>query len=100
MIPKTTMVLAAGLVLGSSLSVGAYQLDANTGLPTEYYYGPVCDHAKHGLPVKEETRNRSGCTNQGSVKPTARANGGSAIRLLENRPVAVPAASDDKHRPW
>jgi len=100
MIPKSTMVLAAALILGSSLGVHAYQLDANTGLPTEYYYGPVCDHVKQALPVREEVRNKSGCTNQTSAKQPASAKRGSHVRLLEDRPHAAPASSDDKQRPW
>jgi hypothetical protein len=97
MIPKSTMVLAAALILGSSLGVHAYQLDANTGLPTEYYYGPVCDHVKQGLPVRE---GKSGCTNQASAKQPTSAKRGSHVRLLEDRPHAVPVSSDDKHKPW
>src|SRR5215831_12382649 len=97
---RKTMVLAAALVFGSSLTAPAYQLDANSGLPTEYYYGPVCDHAKQGLPVREETRNKSGCTNKVSPKPAASAKPGHGIHLLENRRNAVPVSSDDKHRPW
>ena len=55
MIPKTAMVLATAIVLGSTLTVNAYIADVNTELPTEIYYGPVCEHARQGLPVREET---------------------------------------------
>ena len=55
MFSKSATILAAAFVIGSVLSAHAYQLDPNTGLPMEYYYGPVADHAKQGLPVREET---------------------------------------------
>jgi hypothetical protein len=100
MIPKTAMVLATALVLGSTLTVNAYQLDANTGLPTEYYYGPVCEHANRGLPVREETRKKSGCAARFSANPATSANRGPSIRQLENRPAAAPARINDKLAPW
>jgi len=96
MIPKTTMVLAAAFVLGLTFTARAYQLDANTGLPTEYYYGPVSEHAKQGLPVREDAVKKYAPAQQGRTKPTASAKGGSDIRLLESRPQAVPVHSDDK----
>jgi hypothetical protein len=100
MIPKSTIVLSAGVVLGLTSTVLAYQLDANTGLPTELYYGPICQHVQQGLPVREEMRNRAGCKPQASTKATASAFGESTIRQLENRPRVMPASSDDKHKPW
>ena len=100
MIPKTAMVLATAIVLGSTLTVNAYIADVNTGLPTEIYYGPVCEHARQGLPVREETRKKSGCAARASANPATSANRGSVVRQLENRPAAVPALINDKHAPW
>jgi hypothetical protein len=60
MIPKTAMVLATAIVLGSTLTVNAYIADVNTGLPTEIYYGPVCEHARQGLPVRERLEKNPG----------------------------------------
>jgi len=98
MFPKVAMVLATSLVLGSTLTANAWQLDPNTGLPTEYYYGLVCEHANRGLPVREETRRKAGCAAQVSANQTA-ANRGPVLRQLENRPAAARARIDDKHAP-
>jgi hypothetical protein len=100
MIPKITIAVAAALVVGSTWTAHAYQLDPNTGLPTEYYYGPISDHAKQGLPVKEETMKKYAPAQRGPAKPTASADRGSNLRLLESRPNAVPVSSGDKHHPW
>jgi hypothetical protein len=100
MFPKTAMALATAFVLGSTLTVNAYQLDPNTGLPMEYYYGPVCEHANRGLPVREETRRKYGCAARVSANPAISANRGAVIRQLENRPVAAPSRINDKLAPW
>jgi hypothetical protein len=97
MIPKTTIAVAAALVVGSTWTAHAYQLDPNTGLATEYYYGPISEHAKQGLPVKEETMKKYAPAQRGPAKPTASVKRGSEVRLLEARPSAVPIRSDDKH---
>jgi hypothetical protein len=100
MFPKAAMVLATALVMGSTLTVNAYINDVNTGLPTEIYYGPVCEHASRGLPVREETRKKLGCAARASASPTTSANRGPVVRQLENRPAAAPARINDKHAPW
>jgi hypothetical protein len=98
MFSKTATILATAFVLGSAWSANAYQLDPNTGLPTEYYYGPVSEHAKHGLPVREDTVKKYAPGQQkGATQATVPANHGSNLRLLEARPNVVPVRSDDKH---
>jgi hypothetical protein len=122
MFNKTATILAAAVVLGSTWSARAYWQDPNTGLPMEYYYGPVAEHAKQGLPVRAETvkkyapsqqKGAVGATvssNRGSnirlpearphiapVGATVFPNRGSDIRLLEARPHIVPVGADDKH---
>src|SRR5262245_1868360 len=95
---KTAMTLAAGIIVGSAWSAYSYQLDPNTGLPTEYYYGPVSEHAKQGLPVNGDTVKKYAPAQQGaSSKATASAKRRSTINLLESRPIIVPVGSDDKH---
>src|SRR5262245_13581445 len=104
MITKTAMALAATFVVGSTWTASSYQLDQNTGLPTEYYYAPISDHAKQELRVREETLKKYAPAQQGVKKPTASVERGSNILLLESRPNAVQARptplqsnSNDKH---
>ena len=99
MFPKAAMALATALVLGSTLTVNAYINDVSTGLPTEIYYGPVCEHARQGLPVREETRKKLGCAARASASPAVSAHRGPVLRQLENRPAAARARIDDKHAP-
>ena len=98
MFSKTATILATAFVLGSAWSAHAYQLDPSTGLPTEYYYGPVSQHAKQGLPVREETVKKYAPTQQkGAARATVPASQASNLRLLEARPNVVPVRSDEKH---
>ena len=98
MFSKTATILAAAFVLGSAWSAHAYQLDPNTGLPMEYYYGPVADHAKQGLPVREETVKKYAPAQQkGAARAAVPASHASNLRLLEARPNVVPVRSEEKH---
>ena len=98
MFSKSATILAAAFVIGSVLSAHAYQLDPNTGLPMEYYYGPVADHAKQGLPVREETVKKYAPAQQkGAARAAVPASHASNLRLLEARPAVVPVRSEEKH---
>ena len=98
MLSKTAPILATAFVLGSAWNAHAYQLDPNTGLPTEYYYGPVADHAKQGLPVREDAVKKYAPAQQkGAARAAVPASHGSNLRLLEARPNVVPTRSDEKH---
>ena len=98
MFSKTATILAAAFVLGPAWSAHAYQLDPNTGLPTEYYYGPVAEHAKQGLPVREDTVKKYAPAQQkGAARAAVPRSVPSNLRLLEARPNVAPVRSDDKH---
>jgi hypothetical protein len=98
MFSKTATILAAAVVLGSTWSAFAYWQDPSTGLPTEYYYGPVAEHVKQGLPVRAETVKKYAPSQQkGAARAVAPANHGGSLRLLEARPNIIPAVSDAKH---
>jgi hypothetical protein len=98
MFSKTATILAAAVVLGSTWSAQAYWQDPNTGLPTEYYYGPVAEHAKQGLPVRAETVKKYAPSQQkGAARASAPANHAGNLRLLEARPNIVPVGADEKH---
>jgi hypothetical protein len=98
MFSKTATILATAFVLGSAWSAYAYQLDPSTGLPTEYYYGPVSEHAKQGLPVRADTAKKYAPSQQkGAVRAAVPASQTSNLRLLEARPSVVPVRSDEKH---
>jgi hypothetical protein len=98
MFSKFATILATTFVLGSTWNAHAYQLDPSTGLPTEYYYGPVAQHAKQGLPVREEAVKKYAPTQQkGTARATVPASQASNLRLLEARPNVVPVRSDEKH---
>lgn len=97
MFNKTATILATAFIVGSALSAHAYQLDPNSGLPMEYYYGPVAEHAKQGLPVREATVKKYAPGQKGATRASAPANHGGNLRLLEARPSIVPVAADQKH---
>jgi hypothetical protein len=98
MFSKTTTILAAAFIVGSAFGAHAYQLDPNTGLPMEYYYGPVSEHAKQGLPVRDETVKKYAPAQQkGAARAAVPASHGSDLRLLEARPNVVPVRSEEKH---
>jgi hypothetical protein len=97
MFSKTTTILAAAFIVGSAFGAHAYQLDPNTGLPMEYYYGPVSEHAKQGLPVRDETvKKYAPAQHKGAAKATLPTSHGSKLHLLENRPNIVPVRSEEK----
>jgi hypothetical protein len=98
MFSKTATILAAAAILGSTWSAQAYWQDPSTGLPTEYYYGPVAEHAKQGLPVRQETVKKYAPAQQkGAARAAVPASHGSELRLLEARPNVVPVRSEEKH---
>jgi hypothetical protein len=75
--------LAAALVLGSgSAFAAAMDHDPTTGLNTYYYYGPVSELAKKGLPIKEGSSKYTSSSRSNSRQQPSTTN----IRLLEDRP--------------
>ncbi len=91
-------IAAAFVMTSGSAFAAAMDHDPTTGLNTYYYYGPVSEMAKKGLPMKGDaskytTSSRSNARRQPSAP---------SLRLLENRPartitpVVAPASSGDK----
>ena len=90
---------AAFVMSGGSVFAAAMDHDPTTGLNTYYYYGPVSEMAKKGLPIKEGASKYSSSSQSNARRQTSP----SSLRLLENRParaitpVAAPAhSSGDK----
>ncbi|HWM46700.1 MAG TPA: hypothetical protein VNR11_07285 [Xanthobacteraceae bacterium] len=96
MFAKTTLVLAAALVAGSTLAARADATihDSNSGLESRYYYGPLADLERQGLPISD------------SARAYVRAHGAAAavrqgnVYLLEDRGFGSVNTSEDKQRPW
>jgi hypothetical protein len=77
----------AGVFVMSSGSVFAAAMDHDPGLNTYYYYGPVSELAKKGLPIKDGSSKYTS-PSQSSARRQAPP---SSLRLLENRPAhAIP----------
>jgi hypothetical protein len=93
MITRLTAVAIAAFTIGSATSAlaGAMDTDPTTGLNTYYYYGPVSEMDKKGLPLGESaskyksSQNAKSSQNTRSSRTASRAQG-THVRLLENRP--------------
>ncbi len=83
--------VAAAFVMSSdSVFAAAMDHDPTTGLNTYYYYGPVSELAKKGLPIKEGSSKYTS-PSQSSARRQAPP---SSLRLLENRPThAIPVVA-------
>jgi hypothetical protein len=80
--------IAAAFVMSSgSAFAAAMDHDPTTGLNTYYYYGPVSELAKKGLPIKEGSSKYT----SSSQANARRQNSPSSLRLLENRPARTTA---------
>ena len=88
---KIIAAMAAAFVISSgSVFAAAMDHDPTTGLNTYYYYGPVSELAKKGLPMKDGASKYSS-SSRGNARQQSSP---SSIRLLENRPRTVhPAAA-------
>ena len=88
--------IAAALIMSSgSAFAAAMDHDPTTGLNTYYYYGPVSELAKKGLPMKDGSSKYT----SPSQSNARRQQSPSSLRLLENRPahvtpVIAPASGD------
>ncbi len=75
--------IAAAFIMSSgSAFAAAMDHDPTTGLNTYYYYGPVSELAKKGLPMKDGSSKYTS-PSQSSAR---RQQSPSSLRLLENRP--------------
>jgi hypothetical protein len=83
--------IAAAFVMSSGWAfAAAMDHDPTTGLNTYYYYGPVSELAKKGLPMKEGSSKYTSPSQSNARRQTSP----SSLRLLENRPAhAVPAVA-------
>jgi len=83
--------IAAVFVMSSgSAFAAAMDHDPTTGLNTYYYYGPVSELAKKGLPMKEGASKYTSPSQSTARRQTAP----SSLRLLENRPAhAIPVVA-------
>ena len=88
--------IAAALIMSSgSAFAAAMDHDPTTGLNTYYYYGPVSELAKKGLPMKDGSSKYTSPAQSSAWRQQAP----SSLRLLENRPahvtpVIAPASGD------
>jgi hypothetical protein len=80
--------IAAAVVMSSgSAFAAAMDHDPTTGLNTYYYYGPVSELAKKGLPIKDGLSKYTSPSQSNARRQTSP----SSLRLLENRPAhAIP----------
>jgi hypothetical protein len=83
--------IAAAFVMSSgSAFAAAMDHDPTTGLNTYYYYGPVSELAKKGLPVKDSSSKYTSSSQSNARRQTSP----SSLRLLENRPAhAIPVVA-------
>jgi len=83
--------IAAAFVMSSgSAFAAAMDHDPTTGLNTYYYYGPISELAKKGLPIKDGSSKYTSPSQSNARRQTSP----SSLRLLENRPAhAVPAVA-------
>jgi hypothetical protein len=83
--------IAAALVMSSgSAFAAAMDHDPTTGLNTYYYYGPVSELAKKGLPMKDGASKYTSPSQRNARRQTSP----SSLRLLENRPAhAIPVVA-------
>src|SRR5215813_4068528 len=92
MITKIAAALVAALTVGtgSAAFAAAMDHDPTTGLNTYYYYGPVSEMAKKGLPIKEGSSKYTSPAQSNDRRQTSP----SSLRLLENRPAhAIPVVA-------
>jgi hypothetical protein len=78
-------VAAAFVISSGSAFAAAMDHDPTTGLNTYYYYGPVSELAKKGLPMKDGSSKYTS-TSQSNAR---RQQSPSSLRLLEDRPARV-----------
>jgi hypothetical protein len=93
MITKLMVAAIAAFTIGSATNAfaGAMDIDPTTGLNTYYYYGPVSEMDKKGLPLGESaSKYKSSQNSKSSQKSSQNASRaqGTRVRLLENRPAA------------
>src|SRR3974390_3475074 len=83
--------VAAVFVMSSgSVFAAAMDHDPTTGLNPYYYYGPISELAKKGLPMKDGSSKYTS-PSQSSARRQAPP---SSLRLLENRPArAIPVVA-------
>ena len=83
--------IAAAFVMSSgSAFAAAMDHDPTTGLNTYYYYGPVSEMAKKGLPMKDGSSKYTSPSQSNARRQTSP----SSLRLLENRPAhAIPVVA-------
>ena len=83
--------IAAAFVMSSgSAFAAAMDHDPTTGLNTYYYYGPVSELAKKGLPMKEGSSKYTSPSQSNARRHPSP----SSLRLLENRPAqAIPVVA-------
>ena len=83
-------IAAAFIVSSGSAFAAAMDHDPTTGLNTYYYYGPVSEMAKKGLPMKDGSSKYSSSAQSNARRQTSP----SSLRLLENRPAhAIPVVA-------
>ena len=80
---KMMAAIAAAFVMSSgSAFAAAMDHDPTTGLNTYYYYGPISELAKKGLPIKDGSSKYTSPSQSNARRQTSP----SSLRLLENRP--------------
>jgi hypothetical protein len=92
MITRIAAALVAALTIGSGSAAFAAAMDHDptTGLNTYYYYGPISELSKKGLPLKDEAKKYTSspqrATPQRATPQRATQKRGNSVLLLENRP--------------
>ena len=83
--------LAAAIVAAFTISSGstafaaAMDHDPTTGLSTYYYYGPISELSKKGLPLKDEAKKYTSSPQRATPQRATQKRGNSVL-LLENHP--------------
>jgi ABC-type sugar transport system substrate-binding protein len=86
MITRIAAALVAALTIGSGPAAFAAAMDHDptTGLSTYYYYGPISELSKKGLPMKDEAKKYTSSPQRATPQRATQKRGNSVL-LLENR---------------
>ena len=90
MINKPTLALVAALLVGSTSGAFAAAMDndANTGLWSYLYYGPIADLHQQGLPISTNAKNY--LRQHGTAAPVATKRGNGVFLLEDTRGITAP----------
>jgi hypothetical protein len=92
MINKTTLAVVVALLAGTATNAfaSATDNDANTGLWTYLYYGPIAELSQKGLPI---STNAANYMNQHRTAPAAARRGNGVYLLEDTQGIAAPRQS-------